>query len=63
MPLELKIIRHDDGSLAVTGPIDDKIVAYGLLECARDAITEHHLQKARLVQPATVMPFPKLGQS
>lgn len=56
MPLEL-IIRVDDaGRLNVTGPLHDKVLCYGLLEAARDAVQEHVKANAGLVQPAAALP-------
>lgn len=64
MPLELKIMQDDAGQISISGPIENKLLCYGLLEVARDGIAEHHRQAAqRLVQPASVVPFgqPKKG--
>ena len=56
MAMEL-IIRIDDaGQLSVSGPIDNKIVCYGLLEAARDAVQAHHDQAKKLVHPAVLVP-------
>lgn len=38
---QLVIIMHDDGSVAVNGPIENKLLAYGLLEIAKDTVTKH----------------------
>lgn len=47
MKVELHI-SYDQatGQINVTGAVDNKLVAYGLLESARDAIYEHHARKA-----------------
>ncbi len=39
----LVIQMYEDRSLKVEGTINDKVIAYGLLESARDAIFEKHL--------------------
>jgi len=51
MALELKITIDDAGRTQVTGPIDQPIVAYGLLEVARDVIRVYNESKKNLVQP------------
>jgi len=48
----------ENGSISVNGPIGDKVLAYGMLEAAKDAIREYNVAQQRLVQPATVIPFP-----
>lgn len=37
---QILITYHADGSVQVQGAIGDKALAYGLLECARDAIKD-----------------------
>lgn len=57
MVVELKMTLQDDGRIAITGPIDNEMVCYFLLEKGRQVIAEHHATKAaRLVQPATQLP-------
>lgn len=38
---ELRIGLTEDGQIVVGGPIDDKILCYGMLESAKDAIRSH----------------------
>ena len=58
MPLELKIALNESGQIAITGPIDNEMACYYLLEKTRQAVAEHHATKAgHLVQPATALPF------
>ncbi len=58
MPLELKVAIDETGALAISGPIDNEMVCYYLLEKARQVVAEHHATKAaRLVQPAAALPF------
>lgn len=52
MAMELKIVVDDSGAVQVSGPIDNKVVAYGLLEVAKEAIATHHLQSQNKIQPA-----------
>ncbi len=55
--LTLTIKLTSAGAINVSGPIDNKILAYGLLEAAREAIADHHakLSKSAIV-PATMVP-------
>jgi len=61
MPFQLTIVIDDVGQCSVNGPIDNKVIAYGMLEVAKEAIAQHHAQKAQLIQPATLIPFGKPG--
>ena len=58
MPVSITITMGEDGSLCVDGAIENKLLAYGLLECAKDAINEHANKAKNLVQPVTLMPPP-----
>lgn len=56
--VELKIGINETGQLTITGPIDNEMLCYYLLEKGRQVVQEHHATKAaRLVQPATAVPF------
>lgn len=44
--LKLIITINPDGSVSVNGPINDKVICYGMLEAAKDAIREHHARLA-----------------
>ena len=61
MPIELKIVMDESGQINVSGPIDNKVLAYGLLEVAKDAIFQQHQQNQNRIQPATFMPVPPKG--
>lgn len=45
--IQLIIELDAQGSIHVGGPIHDKVLCYGLLEAAKDAIREHVAMKAR----------------
>lgn len=49
---QLAIVLFDNGSIAVNGPIDNKLLALGLLEIAKDTVIKH-CDKAdkRIVEP------------
>ena len=38
---QLIISLHSNGSITVSGPIENKILCYGLLEVAKDVIRDH----------------------
>lgn len=38
---QLVIALYDNGSFGVHGPIDNKLLAYGMLEVAKDTVTKH----------------------
>lgn len=56
MPQELTLtitLNLQNGQVSVSGPIDNKMMAYGMLGAAKDAIYDYaEQQKNRLVQPA-----------
>lgn len=57
MPMKL-IIDFDEvtSAVSVNGPIDNKVVAFGMLEAAKDAIIEYHREKKNKIQPVGIMP-------
>lgn len=57
MPIQITITVDDAGHTSINGPIDNKILTYGILEVAKEAVATYHRKKAEnLVQPATIMP-------
>ena len=42
---KLVIWINPDGTVAVNGPLDNKMLCYGLLDCARDAIKDFNDNK------------------
>ena len=44
----LQLMIQEDGSIKVTGFVNDKILAYGLLGAARDAIKDSHDKEAKI---------------
>jgi hypothetical protein len=49
---QLAIILDDRGQLSVTGPIDNKMLAYGMLELAKDVIYERGKEAERRIKLA-----------
>ena len=49
----LQVIVREDRSIQVSGSINDKVLAYGLLEAAKDAVRDHiqSLSQSKLVKP------------
>ena len=55
--IEILITLHDTGQLTITGPIQNKALAYGLLELAKDAIRNAETPKAPdIIVPVRLMP-------
>lgn len=51
-PITLTIRIMPDLSCQVQGPINDKILSYGMIESAKDVIREYHLRKEQsIVKP------------
>jgi hypothetical protein len=48
-----------DGSIGVSGPIGKKMMCYGMLEMAKEAIHDYNLANQRLVQPVSLIPQEK----
>lgn len=44
-------LNLETNNISIQGPINDKVLAYGMLEFARDAIFEHHkkLEKTAII--------------
>lgn len=51
----ITIQMTEDGGVIVAGPIRDKILSYGMLEAAKDAIHEHHMEQKYSIQKKTDM--------
>ena len=52
----LTITIEDNGSISVNGPIHDKILAYGMLEGAKDAIREYIATQSKGEGPRIAVP-------
>ena len=55
---KLAITLSPNGQVSVTGPIDNAMLCYGLLEVAKDVVRTHVQKKAEsgIVIPRIVMP-------
>lgn len=58
--LTMTIIVEENGSISVNGPIHDKILAYGMLEGAKDAIREYIATQAKGDGPRIAVPALRL---
>ena len=58
--VKLEITLNDDGSINVIGPLANKHMCYGLLDCARDVVKDHsdkqNESKIALVNQGLIMP-------
>ena len=52
----LTIALMPDGNVAVNGPIQDRILCYGLLEAAHDAIHDFKPDQSQQIQVVPAMP-------
>lgn len=56
MPIQFLIQIDDAGRCNVNGPIENKILCYGILDVAKEAVAEYHRKKAEnLIQPASLI--------
>jgi len=56
--VELIIRLNAAGKVEVTGPVEQRLVCYGLLEVARDVIAAYQPAESRIVPPpAAVIPM------
>lgn len=62
--IEMRIVMNDSGGIQVSGPIDQAILAYGMLEAAKQAIVEHLRARAEgnRIVPASLIPGPVFGK-
>ena len=56
MEVKLVIVRLPNGSVEVSGPIGDKLLCYGLLEAAKDAIRHFVAENEQRIVPAVMVP-------
>jgi hypothetical protein len=55
MPLQLLITMEDSGQVRVDGPIGNKVLCFGLLEIAKEAVREYAEKNQKLVVPVSGM--------
>ena len=49
---QLVITMDSSGQLSITGPIDNKMLAYGMLEIAKEVVCEHGKKAQQRIQLA-----------
>jgi len=54
--IQILITLSDDGQLSVRGPLQNKIMAYGLLEMAKDVVRAQPVKPPDIVVPVRQMP-------
>lgn len=52
MRAKIEIVWEDDGRVNVTGPLQDRVLMYGLLGMAQDATREYKVPPAIMTAPA-----------
>jgi hypothetical protein len=60
---QLSITMDDQGQLSVTGPIDNKMLAYGMLELAKEVVCERGKEAERRIKLAPASMAGMLKQS
>lgn len=58
------LFEPSNGQFNIEGPIDNKILAYGLLELAKEAIFRHNYEKEKGIGGSAIMlpiPLPRRG--
>jgi hypothetical protein len=51
---QLIITLEDNGTVSVSGAIENKLLCFGLLECGKEAVAMFHAEKAK---PAGIIPI------
>jgi hypothetical protein len=57
MKTQMVIDMDDKGNVSVNGPLENKLLCYGLLEVARDAVHAYQVQAAKRIQPVSQNEF------
>ena len=57
--ISIVITLTPDGKVGVGGPINDKLLCYGLLESAKDAIRDFKMPQDKIIKPHGIMDFAK----
>lgn len=52
------ILELTPNGLLINGPIDNKVLSYGMLELAKDGIRDHVAAKSK---SSILMPFPRIN--
>jgi len=58
----LTITMDDAGNVSATGPIDNKMLCYGLLEITKEIVRKHIEDMQRRIQPAMPGDLAKLAE-
>lgn len=57
---KIEIVMTDNGQIAVNGSIENKLLAYGLLQAATEAVADFHRnQDKKIVAPPPGLVIPK----
>lgn len=54
--VQLIITLEESGQVGINGPINDKVLCYGLLDCAKDAIKEYNDRLAKERSGIAIVP-------
>lgn len=53
---EIHILLFTDGRITVKGPLENKILCWGILEAAKKTVNDHKINESNLVVPQMVVP-------
>lgn len=56
----ITIILSDQGLVSVNGPLENKLLMFGLLEIAKETVIDHNHKRQSGIIPATLT-FPPMG--
>ena len=56
---QLIITLNEDGTIEASGPFENKLLCYGLLDIARDIVFHHH--NAKRIEPGDLGTIEKLS--
>ena len=61
MDLQLTITLTAAGQVSVSGPLENSLICYGMLEAAKDAIRDHVAQAAKSKIIPILKPLPSMN--
>ena len=59
--IKLVITLKGNGSITISGPIQDKVLSYGMLGVARDIVSTYQENEGKIAKPVFIPPKGALG--
>lgn len=60
MEFQIIITMTKEGAISVSGPIDNKLISYGMLELAKESIAQYHENKKKNIVEVSACQVPQL---